>query len=260
MAKLLGKTALVTGASRGIGRAIARRLAADGARVAVHYGSNDRAAKETLQAIEAAGGRAFSIRAELGKDGDVDALFAALDQGLSGQPLDILVNNAAAGPAGPIEADTPEAFDRLFAINVKAPYFIIQRALPRLRDGGRIINVSSVCTRISTPIQTSFAMTKGALEIMSRTLANALGGRGITVNTITPGATATDLNEALFAQPGAQSLFESMTALGRFGQPEDIADAVAFLASHDARWVTGQALEASGGIYLGPREALPAQA
>ncbi|WP_394834816.1 SDR family oxidoreductase [Pendulispora rubella] len=249
----MNKTALVTGASRGIGRAIAIRLARDGATVAVHYGSNEAAAKETVRAIEEAGGHAFSIRAEFGMHGDVDALFIGLDEGLRGEPLDILVNNAAAAPAGPIEADSPQAFDRLFAVNVKAPYFIIQRALPRMRDGGRIINVSSVCTRIAVASQTSFAMTKGALDIMGRTLANALGARGITVNTIAPGATATDVNEALFKAPGVEDFFKSVTALGRLGQADDIADAVAFLASNDARWITGHMLEASGGIYLGPQ-------
>jgi len=253
MMRLTGKTALVTGASRGIGRAIARRLAADGARVAVHYGSNEAAANETVTAIEQAGGHAFPLRAQLGIDGDVDTLFAGLEGGLRGQPLDILINNAAAAPAGPIEGDTPEAFDHMFAVNVKAPYFIVQRALSMLRDGGRIINISSVCTRISVPIQTSFAMTKGALEVMSRTLANGLGTRGITVNTVTPGATITDVNESLFETPGTTALLTGMTALGRLGRPADIADAVAFLASEDAGWITGHVLDASGGMYLGPR-------
>ncbi|MEV6865135.1 SDR family oxidoreductase [Streptosporangium subroseum] len=253
MAKLTGKTALVTGASRGIGRAIARRLAADGALIAAHYGSNEAAAKDTVASIEQAGGRAFPVRAELGVDGDVDTLFAALEEGLSGQPLDILVNNAAGPSAGPIEEATPEGFDHLFAVNVKAPFFIIQRALPLLRDGGRIITISSTCTRVATPFQTSYAMTKGAVEVMGRTLANALGTRGITVNTVTPGATVTDLNASLLKTSGAEVYLAAMTALDRLGRPADIADVVAFLASHDARWITGHVLDASGGMYLGPR-------
>jgi NAD(P)-dependent dehydrogenase (short-subunit alcohol dehydrogenase family) len=253
MAKLTGKTALVTGASRGIGRAIAQRLAADGALIAAHYGSNEAAAKDTVASIEQAGGRAFPVRAELGVDGDMDTLFAALEEGLSGQPLDILVNNAAAPSDGSIEEATPEGFDHLFAVNVKAPFFIIQRALPLLRDGGRIITISSTCTRVATPFQTSYAMTKGAVEVMGRTLANALGTRGITVNTVTPGATVTDLNASLFKTSGAEVYLAAMTALDRLGQPADIADVVAFLASHDARWITGHILDASGGMYLGPR-------
>jgi 3-oxoacyl-[acyl-carrier protein] reductase len=146
MGALTGRTALVTGGSRGIGRAIAERLAADGARVAVHYRSNDAAAKDTVAAIEQAGGQAFAIRAELGVDGDIDTLFA----GLGGQPLDILVNNAGGSMGtGSIERTTPQEFDRMLALNLRAPFFIIQRVLPLLRDGGRIINITSADTRIA---------------------------------------------------------------------------------------------------------------
>jgi 3-oxoacyl-[acyl-carrier protein] reductase len=253
MSKLAGKTAVVTGASRGIGRAIAERLAADGAKVAVHYGTGEAAAKETVARIERDGGRAFPVRAELGTAGDVDALFAGLERGLAGQPLDILVNNAAAAPAGPIEADTPERFDHLFAVNVKAPYFIIQRAIPRMSDGGRIITLSSVVTRAANPGQTSFAMTKGAVETMSLTLANALGPRGITVNAVAPGATRTETNAAWFEAPGTEEFLAGMTALDRLGRAEDVVGVVAFLASEDGRWVTGQVLDASGGLHLGVR-------
>lgn len=250
MRNLAGKTALVTGASRGIGRAIAVRLAADGARVAVHYGRDEAAAKET---VEAAGGGAFAIGAEFGPDAAVDELFDALEGHLAGKPLDILVNNAAAGPDGPMEDTTPARFDRLFAINVKAPFFVTRRALPLLPDGGRVITLSSACTRIATPHQASFAMSKAAVEVLGKTLANALGPRGITINTVTPGATDTDVNEALLATPGVAEQIASLTALGRVGAAADIADAVAFLASDDARWITGQVLDVSGGMYLGPR-------
>ncbi len=253
MSRLAGRTALVTGASRGIGRAIAQRLAGDGADVAVHYGSSESAANETVDMIEKAGGHAFTVRAELGTAGDVDTLFTGLERGLAGRPLDILVNNAAALPGGPIDTDTPEKFDRLFAVNVKAPYFIIQRALPLLRDGGRIITLTSVATRLALPDQTSFAMGKGALETMTLTLASALGVRGITVNAVAPGATKTEVNVPVFEAPGVEELLTGQTALNRLGRAEDVADAVAFLASDDGRWITGQVLDASGGLHLGAR-------
>jgi NAD(P)-dependent dehydrogenase (short-subunit alcohol dehydrogenase family) len=243
----------VTGASRGIGRAIAERLAADGALVAAHFGHDEAGSAETVARIERAGGHAFAVRAELGVDGDVDALFAALDGGLAGRPLDILVNNAAAAPSGPIEADEPATFDHLFAVNVRAPYFIVQRAIPRLRDGGRIVAISSVATRMANPSQTSFVMTKSAVEAMCFTLANQLGGRGITVNAVAPGATRTDANATLFDAPGLEATIAAATALGRLGRADDVADAVAFLASDDARWVTGHVLDVTGGLHLGPR-------
>src|SRR5204862_3164242 len=148
---LQGKTALVTGASRGIGRAIALRLALDGAVIAIHYGGNDAAANETLKAIEQTGGQAFLVKAELGVNGDVDVLFSKLGKGLAGRPLDLLVNNAAVAPQIAITQTTPEEFDRIFAINVRAPFFIIQRVLPLMPDGGRIINISSGVTCFATP-------------------------------------------------------------------------------------------------------------
>jgi 3-oxoacyl-[acyl-carrier protein] reductase len=252
MADLTGKTALVTGASRGMGRAIAQRLAADGALVAVHYASNKAAATETVDAIQAAGGRAFAVPAELGVAGDVDTLFGGLEAGLSGQRLDILVNNAATRTAAFIEQTTPEQVDRMFAVNVRAPLFIIQRALPLLRDGGRIINISSADTRVALPLELAYAMTKGAINVLGLTLANALGARGITVNTVMPGPTDTDKTPFL-QDPEVRAATAAATALGRVGQPADIADAVAFLASDDARWITGEVLDVTGGMWLGPR-------
>lgn len=252
MAGLTGRTALVTGASRGIGRAIAERLAADGALVAVHYGTNESAAQETVAAIRKAGGRAFPVRAELGVDGDVDTLFAGLEAGLDGRPLDILVNNAAIQAYNAtVEKATREDFDRVFAVNVRAPLFIVQRALTLMPDGGRIINISSGVTWFATP-EVVYSMTKGAINVLSRSLAHTLGTRSITVNTVSPGITETDMNAWLNEGESARRVAD-MTALGRHGQPADIADAVAFFASEDGRWVTGQTLEVNGGLFLGPK-------
>jgi 3-oxoacyl-[acyl-carrier protein] reductase len=253
MGNLNGKTALVTGGSRGIGRAIAERLASEGALVAVHYGSNDAAAKDTVAAIEKAGGRAFAVRAELGDDGGIDALFAGLEDGLAGEPLDILVNNAGITDYdATIEDATPEQFDRLFAINVKAPLFIAQRALPILRDGGRIINITSGVTWFAVP-QIVYSMTKGALNVFGRSLANTVGERGITVNNVSPGVTETDMNSWLNEDAEAAAGITGITALGRVGKGTDLADAVAFFASDDSRWVTGQTLEVNGGLFLGQK-------
>ncbi|MEV0522018.1 SDR family oxidoreductase [Streptomyces sp. NPDC050439] len=253
MSDLAERTALVTGASRGIGQAIAARLAAEGVMVIVHFGTDESGAAATVEAIERAGGSALAVRAELGVDGDIETLFAGVEAALAGRPLDILVNNAAAGPAGPLGVTTRAQFDHLFAVNVRAPYFIIERALPLLRDGGRILTISSVATRMANPTQTSFAMTKGAVETMSKTLANQLGARGITVNAVAPGATRTPTNGDVFDLPGLTEQITDMTALDRLGGPGDVADAVAFLASDAARWITGQVIDASGGLFLGPR-------
>lgn len=252
--RLDGKSALITGGSRGIGRAIAQRLAADGAMVAIHYGGNYAGAKETLKAIEQAGGEAFLVLTELGVSGDIDTLFTKLEKDLAGRPLDILVNNAAVAPQITVHQTTPEEFDRIFAINVRAPFFIIQRALPLMPDGGRIINISSGVTWFATPA-TVYSMTKGALNVLGRSLANSLGARNITVNTISPGITDTDMNPSIRDKDSkAVERVAAMTALGRPGGPADIGDVVAFFASDDARWITGQTLDVNGGLFLGPKE------
>ncbi|QKW18550.1 SDR family oxidoreductase [Kitasatospora sp. NA04385] len=255
MAERTGRTVLVTGASRGIGRAVATRIAAEGATVLVHFGTDGRGAERTVEEVRRAGGTGFAVRAELGVDGDVETLLAGVGAVLAGRPLDVLVNNAAAAPAGPLGVTTRAEFDRLFAVNVRAPYFLIEGALPLLRDGGRIVTVSSVATRMANPAQTSFAMTKGAVETMTRTLAAQLGARGITVNAVAPGATRTADNGAAFELPGLVERIAALTALDRLGTAEDVAEVVAFLASDAARWITGQVLDASGGLFLGPRVA-----
>lgn len=254
MGVLDGKIALVTGGSRGIGRGIARRLAKDGALVAVHYGTRQDAAEETVRDIEAAGGAAFMVKAELGTPGSVEALYEALDAALiertGGKEFDILVNNAAFGPRGTIEDVTEDVFDKVMDVNVKAPFFLIQKALPRLRSGGRIINISSGVTRIAFPDTTAYNLSKGALNTLTLTLAKHLGPRGITVNAIMPGIIDTDINASWLHTPEAQKFASDMSALGRVGQPEDVADVAAFLASPDSRWVTAQMLDATGGSCI----------
>jgi NAD(P)-dependent dehydrogenase (short-subunit alcohol dehydrogenase family) len=249
-----GSVALVTGASRGIGRAIALRLAKDGATVAVHYGRNQDAANEVVQSITSKGGTAFLVQAELETLKGVYVLYDALDAALIKRTgiaqFAILVNNAGIYPRATIENTTEEMFDQMFAVNVKAPFFLVQQALPRLQDGGRIINLSSAVTRVAAPNVAAYSLTKGAINTLTLTLAAQLGARGITVNSVAPSATDTDTNASWLRQPESQQSIASMTALGRVGQAEDIADVVAFVASPDSHWMTGQYVEASGGFHL----------
>nr|BFD96240.1 SDR family oxidoreductase [Kitasatospora sp. Xyl93] len=258
MGALDGRTALVTGGSRGIGRAVALRLAAEGALVAVHYGGNEAAAAETVARIAEAGGSAFAVRALFGETGAADRLFEGLTVGLAdhgADGLDILVNNAGMHSVGSIEQLTEEEFERLLAVNVSTPIFVIQRVLPLLRDGGRIVNVGSAATRIANPLQIGYTVTKAALAALGPSLANELGRRGITVNTVEPGVVLTDMTAGWTGVPEAMAGLESITALGRIGVPEDVADVVGFLAGPQGRWVTGQTIDVSGGTYLGPMAA-----
>ncbi|MGA5124707.1 SDR family oxidoreductase [Streptomyces pseudogriseolus] len=248
-----GRTALITGGSRGIGRGISLRLAREGALVAVHYGHDHAAAERTVKEIEAEGGHAFAVHAELGVPGDAAALWAAFDEGLAAQGaepgLDILVNNAGITLPRPIAQVTEEDYDRVFAINAKAPFFIVQHALERLRDGGRIINISSVATRVPLPAIVAYTMTKGALDALTLNLAKELGPRGITVNTVAPGFTETEINPTL-ANPRIRQMYSDASVFGRLGVPADIADIVSFVAGDDARWMTGHWIDASGGVQL----------
>jgi len=249
-----GKVAVVTGASRGIGRAIAIRLGTDGAFVAVHYGRNQKQAQETVRDIEAAGGAAFAIGVELGTVASVEQFFKLLDVELTkrtgSNQFDILVNNAGVAPDSSVETATEAVFDEVFALNVKVLFFLSQKALPRLRDGGRIINLSSGVTRIAFPEKAAYAMTKGALNILTLELAKSLGPRNITVNSLAPGFTDTDMAADILSNPQSRAYASSASAFNRVGRPDDIADAAAFLASHDGRWVTGQYLDVTGGARL----------
>jgi 3-oxoacyl-[acyl-carrier protein] reductase len=238
MTTLAGKTAVVTGGSRGIGRAIARRLAADGARVVFSFREDKAAADALAEEI----GDAVAVRADQEDLGSLDALFEPVADG-----LDILVNNAAITAPAPIKDITPELFDKAMTVNAKFPLLAMRRAAPLLRDGGRIISISTLNTTAPGPGIALYCASKAALEQFSKVAAYELGPRGITVNTVSPGATDTDL---LRASNSAAELEEAsaLTALGRLGTPADIADVVAFLAGPDARWITAQNIQATGGL------------
>jgi 3-oxoacyl-[acyl-carrier protein] reductase len=244
-------TALVTGASRGIGRAIALRLAAAGVDVIVHYGRDEAAAAEVAATIRASGGRAATARADFHDSTAVDELIGTVRAHLHGRNLHILVNNAGVLDGTPFGDVTAAAFEASHAVNVRAPFLLTQQALPLLGDGGRIINISSAVTRIASPFL-HYAMNKAALETMGHTLANLLGPRGITVNSVAAGVVDTDMGSWVRAAPGLEANVVSSIAFGRLGTPNDIAEVVAFLASDAARWITGTTIDASGGQWLGP--------
>ncbi|MED1724712.1 SDR family oxidoreductase [Brevibacillus parabrevis] len=255
MSKLNGKIALVTGASRGIGRGIALRLAQDGALVAVHYGRRQKEAEEVVREIEKNGGAAFAVGADLRTLAGIHDLFAALDDALIARTgerqFDILVNNAGIGQILSLEEATEESFDEVMSINVKGPFFVIQQALSRLKDGGRIINLSSFVTRVASPTVFAYSVSKGAMDTLTLALAKQLGSRHITVNAIQPGIINTEMNAGtLQNNPDGQKYAASLSIFNRWGEPEDVADIASFLASPDSRWVTGQLLDASGGSRL----------
>ncbi|WP_296576419.1 SDR family oxidoreductase [Phreatobacter sp.] len=243
----------MTGASRGIGKAIAQRLATDGAFVFVHFNHGQAEAEATLGAIRDRGGQGAAIQCDLSApDGAhvlADRLLAALRRDFSGPHFDILVNNAGIGRGARLAETTTDEFDRVVTVNLRAPFFLIQRLLPHLRDGGRIINISSMGTRAPQPHMAAYAPAKAGLEVLTRLLANEVGGRSITVNAVAPGATVTDMNPRA-RDPVAARAIAAATALGRVGQPQDVAAVVAAIASPDGGWITGQTIDASGGQRL----------
>ncbi|NIH82431.1 SDR family oxidoreductase [Amycolatopsis viridis] len=253
--RLEGKIALVTGGSRGIGRAVAERLARDGALVALTYARDEDAAHDTVERIRQGGGRAFALHAPLGHHGDAAALWSGFDAEIhrhTPEPaVDIIVNNAGIGRSADLTSLTEDGFDEVFAVNVRAPFFIVQEGLKRLRDAGRIINISSGAAHLAMPEAIAYGATKSALDNFTRNLAKELGPRGITANSVAPGIIDTDVNAGwLRGNPEAEAHAASLAALGRVGRPEDVADIVAFLASDDARWVTGKVVDATGGSGL----------
>lgn len=243
--KLSGKVALVTGSARGIGRAIAFRLSKDGASVVVNYAGRVDAANEVVASIEAMGGQAIAVQADVSKIPDLHRLF---DEAIARfGKLDILVNNAGINLYKVIAEVTEEEFDKIFAVNVKGTFFACQQATQRLAEGGRIINFSSTTTTLMLPTYGAYVATKGAVEQITRVLAKELGSRGITANVISPGPTDTELFTADKSEEQINR-FAQMAALGRLGQVDDIADVVAFLASEEARWITGQNIRVNGGL------------
>jgi len=248
MTDLKNKIALVTGGSRGIGRASALALAAQGARVIVHYGQASAEADKVVAEIRAAGGAADTVGADL-EAPDGAHMLAAKVRNLIGGRLDVLVANAGVSKGGTIEATTVADFDRQFAVNVRAPYFLVQQLLPVLGEGSSIVFTGSLASRTAVPGLSAYASTKGALATLVTHFASELGARGIRVNAVAPGVIDTDMSNFTRTEQGRATIF-SMQVMKRIGQPADVASVVTFLASDDARWVTGDTIHVDGGSKL----------
>jgi 3-oxoacyl-[acyl-carrier protein] reductase len=243
-----GKTALVTGASRGIGRAAALALAKAGAQVLIHYGCNANEARSVVDQIKATGGRADAIGADLADPRGAHQLAARVRE-IIGDRLDILVANAGISKAATIEETTVEDFDALFAVNVRAPYFLLQQLLPILKEGSSVIFTSSLAAHAAVGNLSAYAATKGAIDTLVRHFALILGPRGVRVNAVAPGVVETDMSSFTKTDSGREFTL-GMQALKRVAQPDDIAGAIAFLASDAARWVSGDTLRVDGGSKL----------
>jgi len=248
MSNLSGKTALVTGASRGIGRATALALAKAGAQVLVHYNGGEKDATAVVAEIRESGGKAEKVTADLRASDGPHAL-AERVRAIVGDRLDILVASAGISKAGTIEETTVEDFDALFAVNVRAPYFLVQQLLPVLCKGSSVVLLSSLAAHASVGTLSAYAATKGAIDTLVKHFAAALGERGIRVNAVAPGVVPTDMS--VFAKTDAGREFTlSIQALKRMAEPADIGAAIVFLASDEARWITGDTLRVDGGSKL----------
>jgi len=243
-----GKTALVTGASRGIGRATAIALAKAGAQVLVHYGRGADEAQAVVQEIRDAGGRAEALGVDLSSPTGPHDL-ARQVRAIVGDRLDILVANAGAALAATIEETTVEDFDRIFAVNVRAPFFLVQQLLPILGDRSSIVLLSSLAADSAVGDLSAYAATKGAVDTLVKHFAAALGAKGIRVNAVAPGVVPTDMSSFAKTEQGRDFTL-GMQALKRMAAPEDIADAIAFLASEQARWISGDTVHVDGGSKL----------
>jgi NAD(P)-dependent dehydrogenase (short-subunit alcohol dehydrogenase family) len=248
MNKLSGKTALVTGASRGIGRASALALAKEGAQVLVHFSSSEKEADAVVAEIRKAGGKVDKVGADL-RQADGPHTLAKQVRAIVGDRLDILVANAGISKSAKIEDMKIEDFDNLFAVNVRAPFFLVQQLLPALCKGSNIIFTSSLVARASAGTLSAYAATKGAIETLVKHFAAEMGARGIRVNAVAPGVVDTDMSSFTKTEAGREVAL-GLQALKRLAQPDDIAPVVAFLASDDAGWITGDIVRVDGGSKL----------
>ncbi|MDB5191270.1 MAG: Short-chain dehydrogenase/reductase [Segetibacter sp.] len=249
------KIALVTGGSRGLGKNMALRLAEKGNDVIITYQSQKQAADEVVNEIESMGRTAAALQFDAADFKSLDTFISTVKETLQSKwqndKLDFLVNNAGIGATIPFTQVTEEDFDKFLNIHFKSVYFLTQRLLPSVNDGGRIINISTGTTRFCVPGYSVYASMKGAIETFTKYLAKEVGARGITANVVAPGPIETDFNNAAIRNsPERKAMMGAQTALGRVGQAEDIGGIIAFLCSDDAGWISGQRIEASGGISL----------
>jgi 3-oxoacyl-[acyl-carrier protein] reductase len=243
MKSLSGKVAIVTGASRGIGRSIAERIAEEGAIVVVNYSKSSDKAQQVVVGIQAKGGKALAVQADMSRVADARRLIT--DTIKQFNRLDILVNNAGQFMPKPFEETTEDDFDGVIALNAKGPYFAMQEAVKALKDGGRIVNISTGGTQLNFPGATAYLGSKAALEQYTKGLAKELAPKGVTVNCVSPGFTETGMMTEEYRQIGIQ-----LSPMKRLGAPKDIADVVAFIVSEEARWLTGQTIQVGGGIVM----------